>query len=135
MLDLLLFPFVGSPKTNQPVCPRLPSIPKVVSKHWRTMPMPMVCGFQNGLTHFSSFKRTGDMTLFVNPSRFSVVHHGNWHNSKNWLKIDIFNQFEHSKVHKISYRWCRDVFWEFEQKKNFEIFLLRLAWKVPIIFH
>ena len=37
MLDLLLFPFVGSPKTNRPVCPRLPSIPKVVSKHWRTM--------------------------------------------------------------------------------------------------
>ena len=42
------------------------------------------------------------MTVFVNPSRFPVIHHRNWHNLENWLKMDIFNQFEHSKSHNIS---------------------------------
>ena len=42
------------------------------------------------------------MTVYVNPSRFSIIHHKNWHNSENWPKMDIFNQFEHSKSHNIS---------------------------------
>ena len=59
------------------------------------------------------------MSVFVNPSRFSVVHHANWPKLENCLKMDIFYQFERSKGNNTLYIWCRDVSWKFGPKKNF----------------